>query len=237
MNKTVRCCSVSPTRLTDHVTSVLTRSVVDVAPEVWISAINFDESLDSTLDVLAGEFLSNSEKSSLFALHHPHRRREWLCARIAGKEAAQSWWAREGTDISASSVTISSLESGAPVIEPAGLSISLAHTTGFAVAAVAAGPVGIDVERANRTVHALQRSLTSAEKEECERHGRSPLEVLMAKEAAGKSLGIGLAGNPRGFTAECDGSDWWIQTEHNSAKPLRVRILDHGIHLIAICLQ
>jgi 4'-phosphopantetheinyl transferase EntD len=216
---------------------VLTRSVVDAAPGVLISAINFDESLDSALDVLAGEFLSDSEKSSFSQVHHPNRRREWLCARIAGKEAAQSWWAREGTVISPSSVTISSLASGAPVIEPAGLSISLAHTTGFAVAAVAAGPVGIDVERANRPVHALQRSLTSAEQEECERHGRSPLEVLMAKESAGKSLGIGLAGNPRGFTAECDGSDWWIQTEHSPAQPLRVRIHEHGIHLIAICLQ
>jgi 4'-phosphopantetheinyl transferase EntD len=204
---------------------------------VWISAINFDETLDSTLDDLAGEFLSDSEKSSFSQLHHPHRRREWLCARIAGKEAAQSWWAREGTDISMSSVTISSLESGAPVIDPAGLAISLAHTRGFAVAAVAAGPVGIDVERADRQVRALQRSLTSAEQAECERHGRNPLEVLMAKESAGKSLGIGLAGNPRGFTAECDGSDWWISTEHHSARPLRVRIHDHGIHLIAICLQ
>jgi len=216
---------------------VLTRSVVDVAPEVWISAINFDESLDSALDDLAGEFLSDSEKSSFSQLHHPHRRREWLCARIAGKEAAQSWWAREGTKISASSMTISSLESGAPIIEPAGLVISLAHTTGFAVAAVSAGPVGIDVERAGRPVSALRRSLTSAEQAECERHGKSPLEALMAKESAGKYLGIGLAGNPRGFTAECDGVDWWIQTEHHSAQPLRVRIHDHGIHLIAICLQ
>jgi 4'-phosphopantetheinyl transferase len=236
VNKTVQCCGVSPTLSTDHETPVLT-SVVDVAPEVWISAINFDESLDSTLDELAEEFLSDSEKSSFSALHHPHRRREWLCARIAGKEAAQSWWAREGTDITTSSVTITSLESGAPVITPAGLSISLAHTTGFAVAAVAASPVGIDVERADRPVRALQRSLTSAEQAECERHGKSPLEVLMAKESAGKSLGIGLAGNPRGFTAKCDGSDWWIRTEHHSARPLRVRIHDHGIHLIAICLQ
>ena len=216
---------------------MITRSALNVAPEVWISVIGFDESLDSGLDELAVEFLSDTEQATFRDLRHPHRRREWLCARIAGKEAAQEWWAREGTRMSASEVTISSLESGAPVITPAGLSISLAHTSGLAVAAVAAGPVGIDVERADRAVHALQRSLSSAEQGDCERHGRSPLEVLMAKESAGKALGIGLAGNPRRFSAEFDGSDWWIQTEHNSAQPLRVRIRNHGIHLIAICLQ
>jgi 4'-phosphopantetheinyl transferase EntD len=215
---------------------VITRSVIDVAPDVSISAINFDETVDAGLDDLAGEFLSDSEWASFSALSHPHRRREWLCARIAGKEAAQEWWARAGTTIDASSVTISSLESGAPVLTPAGPAISLAHTTGISVAAVAAYPVGIDVERADRPVHALQRSLTSSEQQECERHGRSPLEILMAKESAGKSLGIGLAGNPRGFTARCDGSNWWIHTEDNPTRSLRVQITNHGIHLIAICL-
>ena len=215
---------------------MLTRSVIDVAPDVWISAINFDETLDAGLDDLAGDFLSDSELASFSALSHPHRRREWLCARIAGKEAARELWARSGTTIGSREVTISSLNSGAPVLTPAGLTISLAHTTGIAVAAVAAHPVGIDVERADRPVRALQRSLTSTELQECERHGRSPLEILMAKESAGKSLGIGLAGNPRGFTARCDGSDWWIHTEHNPTRSLRVQITNHGIHLIAICL-
>ena len=58
----------------------------------------------------------------------------------------------------------------------------------------------------------------------------------MAKESAGKSLGIGLAGSPLGFDADFDGHDWWVRTAHLPGTPLRVTITSHGVHLLALCL-
>ncbi len=189
-----------------------------------------------TLADLARQFLTSGGRAQFATFTRPHRQREWLCARLAGKDAAITWWGGRGRPLTAQEVEIRTLDSGATVISPEGPAISLAHTAGIAVAVVADAPVGIDVERADRDVSRLERTLSASERDLCASHGRSPLEVLMAKESAGKSLGIGLAGSPAGFDADFDGQVWWVTTAHRPGPPLQVTITAHGVHLLAVCL-
>lgn len=222
---------------------MLTRSAVLTTPRAAVHTVEFDDTrdaLDEHLVNLAAQVLTAAEHAQFAAFTRAGRQREWLCARIAGKDAAIAWWSGRGEQLTWQDVEIRTRDSGAPHLAPphdrAGASMSLAHTARIAVAVVADGPVGIDVERADRSVEVLQRALTDGERDACAQHGRSPLEVLMAKESAGKSLGIGLAGSPAGFDAAFDGEDWWVRTAHLPRTPLRVTITSHGVHLLALCL-
>lgn len=223
---------------------MVTRTAVLTTSQAAVHAVEFDDapagSGDALLDDLAAQVLTDAERAQFDTFTRAGRRREWLCARIAGKDAAITWWARNAEQLTPRDVEIHTLDSGAPQLAPARdgsqAFISLAHTACIAVAVVADAPVGIDVERADRSVAVLQRTLTAAEQDACAQHGRSPLEVLMAKESAGKALGIGLAGSPAGFEADFDGTDWRVRTDHLPGVPLRVTITSHGVHLLALCL-
>lgn len=89
------------------------------------------------------------------------------------------------------------LDSGAPVWKSrsaaAPLFVSIAHTGQYAVGAASTTPVGIDVERSDRDVSRLFRALTLAERDLLPQWGL--LEILCAKEAAGKAQQVGLAGS------------------------------------------
>lgn len=71
--------------------------------------------------------------------------------------------------------------------------ISIAHTGRFAIAAAARKRVGVDLEFVDRDVSRLAKSFTPIEKELC--HAVEPIALMCAKEAAGKSAGVGLAGS------------------------------------------
>jgi hypothetical protein len=71
--------------------------------------------------------------------------------------------------------------------------ISISHTGQCAIGAAAHFRVGVDIEFIDRDVSRLLKSFTPVEKELSK--VVSPIALLCAKEAAGKSAGVGLAGS------------------------------------------
>lgn len=71
--------------------------------------------------------------------------------------------------------------------------ISISHTGQCAIGAAADTPVGVDIEFIDRDVSRLLKSFTPVEKELST--VVNPIALLCAKEAAGKSAGVGLAGS------------------------------------------
>lgn len=71
--------------------------------------------------------------------------------------------------------------------------ISISHTGQFAIGAAAQTRVGVDIEFRDRDVSRLVKSFTPIEHELSQVVG--PIALLCAKEAAGKSAGVGLAGS------------------------------------------
>lgn len=71
--------------------------------------------------------------------------------------------------------------------------VSIAHTGRLAVGVASLEPIGVDVERSNRDVGRLVRGFSQPEQELLGEW--DALEILCAKEAAGKAQQVGLAGS------------------------------------------
>lgn len=76
---------------------------------------------------------------------------------------------------------------------PSGIQISIAHTNSVAVGVASTVAVGVDLEQSDRDVSRLFRGLGEQERDLVPRY--AVLEILCAKEAAGKAQNIGLAGS------------------------------------------
>lgn len=98
-------------------------------------------------------------------------------------------------------VTLEAEPGGRLVAPGSGLHVSVAHSAGLVLCAVAGRPVGVDVEHvAGRDPEPalLQRSCTAAELREVLATGAADrelafLRIWTRKEAVGKALGVGLA--------------------------------------------
>lgn len=110
---------------------------------------------------------------------------EWVLGREAAVRAAR----RAGID----QPVISIAPSGAPELEGSALHVSIAHTRGVVLAAVASDRIGIDVERADRDVSKLTQGLLPGEVDIATSVGI--MGCLVAKEAAAKATGEGLGGS------------------------------------------
>jgi 4'-phosphopantetheinyl transferase EntD len=145
--------------------------------------------------------LTPSEQASLAALPHECRRRDWLGGRIAAKRAVRAVCRHSGARVPAyAAIEIWNGADGAPEFGvpehddlPARFSLSIAHTEGTAIAAMAetaaSGTVGVDIESTKPLPLALlQRVLTARELARLDdRGGPSPLAMWTAKEAALKA--------------------------------------------------
>jgi len=117
-----------------------------------------------------------------------------------GKECAR--FALRGLGIQASG-EFSYSELGAPLWSAGAggtshVQISISHTWRVACAASAhkeLGGVGIDVERTDRNVDRIATRLFDEEKEIIRASSFVALDLMCAKEAAGKAAGVGLAGS------------------------------------------
>jgi hypothetical protein len=110
---------------------------------------------------------------------------EWTLGRLAGAQAAT----RAG--IADPVITVET--SGAPRLAGCGLGLSIAHTPGVVLAAVCHDAIGIDVERSDRDVSRLARSLHAGERDLASSIG--VVGALVAKEAVAKATGLGLGGS------------------------------------------
>lgn len=156
-------------------------------------------------------WLSELELAVLSGLRTPKRRADWRLGRCAGKAAVAAW-----RGVPPEAVTIAAAEDGAPEAsiegEGAGVSLSLSHRAGRALAAVADAPtaVGCDLEAIEpRSPAFLREWLDPAEREMVgEEPGRrrdlAANLVWTAKEAASKARREGLRLNVRQATVEAE---------------------------------
>jgi phosphopantetheinyl transferase len=147
---------------------------------------------------------------------NPRRRSEWLMGRIALKEVTRWWIARRyGVLLYPADVVIRTDAAGKPYVAGDGLEslgpmpqVSVAHADGdsVAVAGVADREVGIDLELFGRIrlPDFVSGAFTDAEASHVRaapesRREEVALRMWCAKEAAAKSLGMGLNGRPSLF--------------------------------------
>lgn len=139
--------------------------------------------------------LSPREQALLDEMPWPHRKAEWLAGRAAAKAVLQAAWG-----LSPAQVEILPLESGAPRLwvvgqERADLHLNISHTHGYAVAACAKEPVGIDVcddDDGRRLPRIARRVMSEGEAEACGAFDSVPNQAAVwAVKEAGLKLRIG----------------------------------------------
>jgi acyl transferase domain-containing protein/phosphopantetheinyl transferase len=173
-----------------------------------------DSFTGTDLDWAARFFLHRREMPGFSEAASNERRREYLVSRAAVKDAVRTWWSRKhGTDLPhPAEFAIEHDEQGRPFFlgsEEATLPyLSIAHTSGSAVAIVSDRPVGIDLESAGRDTRSILAEFTTGdERALLERlaplYAEENVETRLwcAKEAVGKALGMGLNGRPKDFEA------------------------------------
>ncbi len=147
---------------------------------------------------------------------------QYILGRIAAKDAVRFWLAqRTGGEMAHPALIAIDIDAnGRPVVRPMpGFAtmpqISIAHTTGVALAAASSHIVGVDLELASRPSDDLLAEFATPDEEallpsfdERENDPTWPMRLWCAKETVGKAVGTGLAGTPRNFQlaqAEVDG--------------------------------
>jgi phosphopantetheinyl transferase len=148
----------------------------------------------------------------------PDQQKSFVFGRVALKDAVRSLWRdREGLLLYPIAITTWYDEDGRPHVRQRGgparpeLHVSVAHKPNQAVAIVADHPVGIDLEHiVERDQGFLDLAFTATERERLLSKGNAPEWVTrfwVAKEAYGKFLGVGLAGNPKRYEVDFWGDD------------------------------
>ncbi len=167
--------------------------IEEIAPE---SSITISPAHGSALTAAENEVWQSLAPGS-------SRQHEWLLGRLVLKEVVRAWAQERGHQLASNDVEIHIDEGGAPYARCALLSgvggppvISLSHNSGVVVAAAAepGSLIGIDIEYADRRMQVVARALTPMETDFVTAEAASVLDLLVAKEAATKALGVGLGG-------------------------------------------
>jgi acyl transferase domain-containing protein/phosphopantetheinyl transferase len=147
---------------------------------------------------------------------------QYILGRIAAKDAVRFWLAqRSGGEMAHPAlIAIDTDSNGRPVVRPiAGFAtmpqISIAHTTGVALAAASSQIVGVDLELASLPSADLLAEFATPDEvallpsfDERDNDPTWPMRLWCAKETVGKAVGTGLAGTPGNFQlaqADADG--------------------------------
>jgi phosphopantetheinyl transferase len=163
-------------------------------------------------DLIMRTYLGADERSR-YDRHTPRSRRQWLLGRIAVKDAVRGYlWRTDPAPVFPAEIGVSNDEAGRPSVTGVhgrrlpGLDVSIAHRAevGVAIAGPHGTGVGIDVEEVvDRPESTVDTALTDGELVLLARLGGPRLvwftRFWAAKEAVGKALGTGLAGQPRRF--------------------------------------
>jgi acyl transferase domain-containing protein/phosphopantetheinyl transferase len=169
----------------------------------------------ANMEWLARLYLHQTEWLYFDALPTLARKTEWLTGRMAAKDAARLYLARQmGTlMLHPARLLIVVDEQGKPYLHPMDNfpdlpEISIAHSEQTAVALAAPAACGIDVEPISRDVSSLLSTFATAEEsalieamDAAEPEVHWPTRLWCAKEAAAKAIGTGLDGRPRQFEA------------------------------------
>ena len=176
-------------------------------------------------DLLARRYLGEDERDEYFSLT-PKAQRDWILGRIAVKDAVRDHlWQQGAGPIFPLEVRVANDEAGRPVVtlpDGGSVTVSLAHRTGVAVAAVATdGDAGIDVELVEPRSDTFAGMFLAHDERALGfgfNHDAWVTRAWTAKEAAAKADGTGLQGRPKDFVVRQVDGDWtlvndrWVHT-------------------------
>lgn len=201
-----------------------------LSEEIYPEIFQFNKAYQKVIswDFIAKRYLPLSDRNYLDRLPL-NRKKKWLISRVAVRDAVRALIAREkGENYFPIEFTVSKLPSGQPVLEGAiteNIHISIAHKHDEAVAIARYNkPVGIDIEEiTERGIGFEEISLTSNERlllKGKAKYDEWITRFWVAKEAYGKSIGKGLAGNPRAYQVSAlEGDELIIEgTKVNTVK-------------------
>jgi len=179
----------------------------------------------SIRDFLARRYLSTEEIEAKGGLQELLRQVEWLCGRIAAKDAVRHWLQQEmGLRVFPGEIAIETEPSGRPRVRgpfAQDVRVSIAHKAGIACAMVAVGAdPGIDVEKI--TARGEGFASLAFRPEEIALLPRDDRDEWVtrfwtAKEAAGKARGTGLGGDPRSVPVAAVDGDRILVAGHRVA--------------------
>lgn len=156
----------------------------------------------------AESLLSPSEAREGQRRQNPEARRQWLAGRLAAKAAAGRRW-----NIAPGELEILSGPEGEPRLGPADAArgfVSISHTRGAAAAAVAGGPVGLDLENHGRLINdrVWRWAFSADERRLAENSPNWPARLALwcAREAASKYWRRPLLNNLQRL--RITGADW-----------------------------
>jgi phosphopantetheinyl transferase len=204
---------------------------------------------DSDLPAMARFYLHMEEMPDFWKLSKiPARQLQWLLGRIAAKDAARQWLARQtGTEmLHPAAFVIENDERGQPVVKkiPEGLAapkVSIAHSENRAVAIAQRDAVGIDIEIiTDRDEHFLETFATSQERERLadffgnEDRNAWITRLWCAKEATGKMIGTGVEPSPQQFEAtDVNGNGAISILHHPTGSIVSVKTIQESNFIIA----
>lgn len=182
---------------------------------------------DEAIDVERIESVASGIRAPSEITWGSPRWREWVLGRLVVQRAAQ----RAGVASGVVDVT----DSGAPRLRDCDWAVSIAHTSGLVIAAVAPMPIGIDVECRNRDVSRLMRSFSPAEHDVTISLG--PIRALVAKEAAAKATHLGLGGSLARWPlidVELCGDHPTVTVASPDERMVEVRVFDWSDYVVGI---
>jgi 4'-phosphopantetheinyl transferase len=155
------------------------------------------------LDAPAPAVLSPDELARAQRYANAEHGRRWAAARAALRVLLG-----ERLGLAPEAVAFAHGPHGKPQLPGAALRFNLSHTGAVALVALAEGrDVGVDVERADRRSHAVERALTAGERAALGAGDRrlELLRVWCRKEALAKAIGGGLGWAPERFDTSAPG--------------------------------
>lgn len=221
----------------------------------------FEANHELWLKTLAFTVLSPSERDEWIDMKGAATRRiEWLLGRVAAKDAVRRYLLMHHQMLcAAADIPVWADDSGKPHPHgawrdqvPVNLDLSIAHTPGLIIAAVAANArIGIDLERIGRDLSEdfTQGVFTTEEHEIAAHSGDGPTTMLRfwcAKEALSKALGTGIRYSPSDLHVrsadlvsgriEMEVSGQWLDVFRQMRKhPVTVQTSLFDNHVFAAC--
>ncbi|AGY59896.1 type I polyketide synthase [Gloeobacter kilaueensis] len=209
-----------------------------------------EESWEIWKRVTAHLILGEGERAFWYGLpEQGTRRRDWLLGRLAAKEALRQWAGTYlGVALAPADFEIWGNELGRPEVHCPALAqlgwmpaVSIAHSDGCAVAAVAADgyTLGIDLQRrlplrtadwVNVAFESTELALLPDATDEL-----ALLGLWCAKEAAAKAHGTGLAGAPRQWQVVARSPDGSALTVHHAGLFFGVQLWASSEEVFAVC--
>ncbi|MBW4546920.1 MAG: polyketide synthase dehydratase domain-containing protein [Symplocastrum torsivum CPER-KK1] len=200
--------------------------------------------------VIAHLMLTAQEREFWYGLPEKGpRRSDWLLGRIAAKDALRQW-AKQSFNLELSPIDIQILPThlGKPLVQCSALEsvgslpdISISHSRGYVVAAVASRPniqLGIDLERLDLThVDDWLTSVFTEQELKLLPHSNKATMVGLwcAKEAAAKANGTGLEGVPNQWAITHYSRDSHQANVSHNKESFNVKLWYQDNEILAVC--